>query len=338
MRETNASTNLEDEGASENSDVIDHSEDLSDGFSLDGSVASSEGDWDSEEEILGMSTCTCGTLSQAHKTDCPMSSRNRYPSCTLFPKVSSDESCADDESDDSTLPKDNEHLAGSTQLGKRDRLAIDETPSAKKSKPDSPSFKVGDHVCVHTGKLDKHHIPCRVVQVVNNVCRLYSCKEVLKRGFCSSELKALSSDWSISLENWRTAARVSLGKVSGDSECLEVCKCSLPKPARTVVNLTEDSQDVSSGAGSPAGGNWLHNALYSLTLVNREEVLSPTGWLSDSVIAAAQLIILQEFPYLSGLQNPVLQQNVFSSAQRTICADHPRSKQSLVYCIQCRMR
>ena len=160
---------------------------------------------------------------------------------------------------------------------------------------------------MHIGKLDKHHIPCRVVQVVNNVCRLYCCKGVLKRGFCSNELKALSSDRSIS---WRTAAQISFGEVSSDPKCLEVCKCSLPKPARTVVNLTEDSRDVSSGAESPAGGNWLHNALYSLTLVNREEVLSPSGWLSDSVIAAAQLIILQEFSQLSGLQNPVLQQNL----------------------------
>ena len=127
--------------------------------------------------------------------------------------------------------------------------------TVKKSKPDFPSFKVGDHVCVHTGKLDKHHIPCRVVQVVNNVCRLYYCKGVLNRGFCSSELKPLSSDWSISLESWRRAARVSLGEVSSDPESVEVCKCSLPKHAGTVVNLTEDSQDVSSGAGSSAGGN-----------------------------------------------------------------------------------
>ena len=148
-----------------------------------------------------MSTCMCGTLSRAHKTDCLMSSRNCYASRTLFPKVSSGESRADDKSDDSTLPKVSEHLAGSTQLGKRDRLAADETPSVKKSKPNSPSFKVGDQVCVHAGKLDKHHIPCRVVQVVNNVCRLYCCKGVLKRGFCRSKLKALSSDWSISLEN-----------------------------------------------------------------------------------------------------------------------------------------
>ena len=94
-----------------------------------------------------MNTCTCGTLSQAHKTDCPMSSQTRYASHTLFPNVSSGESRADDKCDDSMLPKVNEHCAGSTQLGKRDRLATDETPSVKKSKPDFPSFKVGDHVC-----------------------------------------------------------------------------------------------------------------------------------------------------------------------------------------------
>ena len=98
--------------------------------------------------------------------------------------------------------------------------------------------------------------------------------------------------------------------VSSDPENLEVCNCSLPKPVRTVVNLTEDSQDVSLGAWSLAGGIRLHNALYSLALVNKEEVLSPSGWLSVSVIAAAQLIILQEFPQLSGLQNPVLQENL----------------------------
>ena len=116
---------------------------------------------------------------------------------------------------------------------------------------------------MHTDKLDKDYIPCHVVHVVNKVCQLYCCKRILKRGFCSSVLKDLSSDWSISLESWQTAARVLLGEVSSD---LKICNCSLPKPARNIVNLTEDSQDVSSGAGSLAGGNWLHNALYSLML------------------------------------------------------------------------
>ena len=43
-------------------------DDLSDVFSSEGSVASSV-----EEDIISMSTCTCGTLSRAHKIDCPMS-------------------------------------------------------------------------------------------------------------------------------------------------------------------------------------------------------------------------------------------------------------------------
>ena len=39
-------------------------------------------------------------------------------------------------------------------------------------------------------------------------------------------------------------------------------------------------------------------------------MLLPSGWLSDRVIAAAQLLILQQFPHTSGLQSPVLQQTL----------------------------
>ena len=75
--------------------------------------------------------------------------------------------------------------------------------------------------------------------------------------------------------------------VTGDPASLEVCKCCVSKPARNVIDLTEDSQDDASGAGSPACTYWLHNDLYTLSSTNKEEVLSPSGWLSDSVIAAA---------------------------------------------------
>ena len=69
IRETNASTNLENEGASESSDVIHHSEeDLSDGFFSESSVASSKSDLGFEDDIIRMSACTCmcGTLCRAH--------------------------------------------------------------------------------------------------------------------------------------------------------------------------------------------------------------------------------------------------------------------------------
>ena len=67
---------------------------------------------------------------------------------------------------------------------------------------------------------------------------------------------------------------------------------------------------MSADAATTTTSYWLCNTLYKLTSTDREEVLSPSGWLSDSVIAAAQLLILQEFPYMSGLQSPVLQQTL----------------------------
>ena len=127
-----------------------------------------------------------------------------------------------------------------------------------------------------------------------------------------SDLKALSSNWSISLENWRTATQVSVKEVIGDPANLDVCECCVSNPARNVIDLTEDPQDSSSGAGSPArvGTGCVMNALYTLTSTNKEEVLSRSGWLLDSVISAAQLLILQEFPYMSGLQHTVFQENM----------------------------
>ena len=196
---------------------------------------------------------------------------------------------------------------GSTQLGKRERF--DETPSVKKSKRDSSSFKVGDHV---VDRLEKYHIPCRVVQVVNKGCKLYCCKGVLNMCYSISDLKALSSNWSISLENWRTATQVSVIEVIGDPANLEVCECCVSKPARNDIDLTEDSWNSSSGAGSPADRYWLRNALYTLTSTNKK-VLSRSGWLLDSVISAAQLLILQ---HMSGLQHTVLQEEMSFQVHR----------------------
>ena len=50
------------------------------------SVLSSDSDWCFEDDIFSSDLCTCGAGSQAHKKDCVMSSRNRYPGCILFPK------------------------------------------------------------------------------------------------------------------------------------------------------------------------------------------------------------------------------------------------------------
>ena len=53
---------------------------------------------------------------------------------------------------------------------------------------------------------------------------------------------------------------------------------------------------------------WVHNAVYSLSNSDKEIILSPCGWLSDGIITAAQKLMLQHFPLLSGLQLPTLLQ------------------------------
>ena len=52
---------------------------------------------------------------------------------------------------------------------------------------------------------------------------------------------------------------------------------------------------------------WENKGAYCLTRADREVILSPTGWLTDKIICAAQMILLQSFPKVAGLQPPVLQ-------------------------------
>ena len=127
----------------------------------------------------------------------------------------------------------------------------------------------------------------------------------LKGSYVSQELQTLDSNWSVSLEDWRVATKVSLNEVASDPTCLEMCECVRSEFTKSVTDLTQDDDSDTAAVGSK---DWLCNPLYTLTSTNREEVLSPSGWLSDKVVEAAQLLILQQFPHISGLQNPILQQ------------------------------
>ena len=74
---------------SENSDVMTSTDNIlseAEDFSSEDSEAMSNGEWCFEDDII-TDMCICGAGGRAHKKDCPMSSRNRYPSCILFPKV-----------------------------------------------------------------------------------------------------------------------------------------------------------------------------------------------------------------------------------------------------------
>ena len=88
---------------------------------------------------------------------------------------------------------------------------------------------------------------------------------------------------------------------------MEVCHCVLSKSAENVIELTS-SDETSTGITM-----WVHNAAYSFTNSDKEIILSPSGWLNDSMISAAQklmlmlMLMLQHFPLMSGLQPPMLQ-------------------------------
>ena len=83
---------------------------------------------------------------------------------------------------------------------------------------------------------------------------------------------------------------------------MEVCHCVLSKSAENVIELTSSDDETSTGITM-----WVHNAVYSLTNNDKEIILSPSGWLNDSIISAAQKLMLQHFPLMSGLQPPTLQ-------------------------------
>ena len=295
----------EDDKGSENSDVIDYSEDgMSDAASED-RLSSSEcpSDWCFEDDIICDNICTCGAESRAHKKSCPLSSRNRYVGCNLFPARPSDDSPAD------RVEKSKLHLVG-TQLGKRQKSVSSKPPPVRKRKL---NLKVGDYVCLHESKLDNHHIPCRVVQMFGEKCVLYCRKGVLRSGYATSKLLALSSDWSVSVENWRSAKKVSLKEVASDPASLEQCNCDLGKPAKVdvaVFDLTEKSSVVSSHSVSTVSSVWVSTPLYTLMVEKKKEILSPAGWLSDTVITAAQQLILQQFPLMAGLQDPAVHQSL----------------------------
>ena len=40
---------------------------------------------------------------------------------------------------------------------------------------------------------------------------------------------------------------------------------------------------------------------------DKDIILSPRGWLTDKIISAAQMLLLQFYPNMAGLQPPILQ-------------------------------
>ena len=270
-------------------DLQDDSEELDESFS------SSSDDRVLDDEVISGILCVCGAINRAHKSSCPMSSRN-YPSRVLFP---------------SNEDAPNETVAPTTKL-EAIKPDVAEINHKNKVKP-FPSFVPGTCVCLHNSKLIKQHIPCRIVRVVGERYQLCCKKGILDMPYPGQELMTSNNDPPIPLDKWRQSSRVSLRHVISDPSCLESCTCNFSGtslPTCTIV-LSDDSDDAPK-----RNDVWLQNLLYTLTISEQEIILSPIGWLNDSIISAAQMLMLQQFPHMTGLEPPTLAQTMAFQVHR----------------------
>ena len=182
-----------------------------------------------------------------------------------------------------------------------DKCAPRESLKAPPAKKRKATMKVRDYVCIHSGLLGECHLPCRIVRDFLVVAIKCTAPRVFF--FSGSELVVLLSKCcTIPLDRWHQAPRVSLRSIACDSAVTEHCDRSLPESSEHTVTLSS-SEDEDMGYGM-----WVRNVLYTLTHDNQDVVVSPTGWLTDKVVTTAQMLILQHFPTMSGLQPPPLQE------------------------------
>ena len=81
---------------------------------------------------------------------------------------------------------------------------------------------------------------------------------------------------------------------------------TLSKPS-SVIDLTSAADSISrKKLKTPT--TWVQNNLYLLSVAAKERILSPTAWLTDDIIEAAQNLIRENNPLVGGLQPPCLGQ------------------------------
>ena len=154
-------------------DTLKHTDDIQ-ALPEDGDIQMQQGDlYDDrvlDDDVISGVLCTCGAINRAHKSSCPMSSRN-YPSRVLFPS-------------DEGAPSEIVVPAAKPETVKRDVAEVNHTSKVKPS----PSFVPGACVCLHSNKLIKQHILCRIVRVVGERYQLCCKKGILDIPYLGQEL------------------------------------------------------------------------------------------------------------------------------------------------------
>ena len=238
---------------------------------------------DSQESEID--SCTCGAEGRAYKRGCPLSYSNRLPpGHALFPAPSNPRA----HGDPSVLePK---HVSSPPESVKR-----------FPSEDVKPEMKVGDYICIHSRNMGDWHVPCRIVGEFAGRYQLYCSKGILNTSFSCTELISLTGCSPIPLNEWRQAPRVSLRSVIHDAALREHCNCCVTDTSESIVISSSSEEE------NEALEMWVNNGAYTLSCRDREVVLSRRGWLTDKIICAAQMLLLQFFPNMAGLQPPTLQ-------------------------------
>ena len=127
------------------------------GDNLSDESESTSNDIGAMKMTLSVVTCVCGALGRAHKRDCPMSSRSTLPT-----EVYSTDCCLSQS--DSVWKAAAKPKPNWSKLGKRKIQEVDKRLVIKKQRITTSSFEVGDSVCLHSSRLVKKHVPCRIVR------------------------------------------------------------------------------------------------------------------------------------------------------------------------------
>lgn len=97
------------------------------------------------------------------------------------------------------------------------------------------------------------------------------------------------------MDKWRKSRTISVKDICDID--LDKCHCS----SRVIAQEDEEQQVEEPHM-------WICNPLYTLTGEDHKTIQEQNGWLGDTVIAASQLLLLQDFPNMDGLQPPALQE------------------------------
>ena len=150
----------------------------------------------------------------------------------------------------------------------------------------------------HGGATSKESL-CEEIDSKHHICTVQPC------GFyhCFTHLSDMKPSMCLRTRNGNArgkginqlcCASVSIPFTSTGADC-----------SPSAIDLT---QDTSESLSPTTSSRWIKCSHYTLSSDDKAAVLSKEGWLSDSIITASQSLLLQEFPHISGLQPPILQQ------------------------------